>query len=373
MARPSEAWFWEARGCWATTVNGKRHTAPRSIGPKDKLGALNWHKSIVDGAAPVTVGNLQVHQIAERYLAWDVKRINAEQRSEMAHNASACKLTRVCATVIDGGVVGSMPVASINSRHLKRMILEWQSEGLSTNYVRDLGSVFKAMFNWAVSEGLVTAYPFVKTPLPRVPKAAARYATRQEAAQWLWFLRSQGKHDFAFLQRCLIHTGARPSELTRATRDQIAWDAWTEKSGHKGAIITRTAWKNSKKSDEPRRVYLPASLCRSLRRRMEGPTDRAGHIFVTSTGIALSGSNLSTITRRLRKAAIERGLPFKDTADGADCLTNYRWRHTAASSLLMRGVPIAVVGALLGTSAEMIARTYGHILDESLAEAASQL
>jgi hypothetical protein len=39
----------------------------------------------------------------------------------------------------------------------------------------------------------------------------------------------------------------------------------------------------------------------------------------------------------------------------------------------MRGVPIAVVGALLGTSAEMIAKTYGHILDESLSDAASQL
>jgi len=106
---------------------------------------------------------------------------------------------------------------------------------------------------------------------------------------------------------------------------------------------------------------------------MEGPGNRFNRVFVTSTGVALSGSNLSTITRRLRKAAIEQGLPFKDTADGADCLTNYRWRHTAASSLLMRGVPIPVVGALLGTSAEMIAKTYGHILDESLADAASQL
>jgi len=329
---------------------------------------------VVEASIPVTVGNLQVHQLAEQYLAWDVKRINAKQRSEMAHNISAGKLARVCATVIDGGVVGSMPVASINSRHLKRMILEWQSEGLSAHYVRDLGSVFKAMFHWAADEEkLIAVYPFAKTPLPRAPRAASRFATRLEAAQWLRFLWRSGRRDFAVLQRCLIHSGARPSELTRATWNEINWSGWTDRAGHSGAVIARTDWKNSKKNDEPRRVYLPASLCRSLRRRMEGPASRFNLVFTTGRGIAWTATNLSTVTGRLRKTAIEQGLPFKDTADGADCLTNYRWRHTAASSLLMRGVPIAVVGALLGTSAEMIARTYGHILDESLAEAASQL
>ena len=373
MARPSEAWFWEARNCWATTVNGKRHTAPRSIGPKDKKQAQVWYQSIVDGAAPVTVGNLRVADLCELYLAWDVKRVNAKQRCELAHDNASRKLTRVCATEVDGVKVGLIPVTSIKKRHLERMLLEWQSEGLSTNYTRDLGSVFKACFNWGLGEGLIAVYPFVKTPLPRATKAASRYATRQEAAQWLRFLRSQGKRDYGFLQRALIHTGARPSELTRATRDDISWNSWSERSGHKGAIITRTDWKNSRKSDEPRRVYIPASLCRGLKRRMEGPTDRSGHVFTTSRGIAWTAINLSTLTRRMRKLGIEQGLPFKDTADGADCLTCYRWRHTAASSLLMRGVPIAVVGALLGTSAEMIAKTYGHILDESLANAASQL
>ncbi len=74
---------------------------------------------------------------------------------------------------------------------------------------------------------------------------------------------------------------------------------------------------------------------------------------------------------RSRQAGIKQGLPFKD--DGPDALTCYRWRHTAASSLIMRGVPIAVVGKLLGTSAKMISEVYGHVLDEPLANAASQL
>ena len=164
-----------------------------------------------------------------------------------------------------------------------------------------------------------------------------------------------------------------PSELTGAIRTDVQWDAWKDKAGNPGAIIVRSQWKSAKKSNEPRRVYIPPGLCRSLRRRLEGPKDRGNHIFTSARGRTLSGSNLSTTTRRLRKTAIAQGLPFKDTVDGADCLTCYRWRHTAASSLVMRGVPLSVIGKLLGTSAAMIASTYGHILNESLADAASQL
>lgn len=377
MSRPSKPWFWEARKCWATNLNGRRYTAPRTVVSEHE--AWVWHKSVVDGAAPVTVGSMQVHQLAERYLAWDVKRIGAGQRSEPAHNTSACKLTRVCATEIDGVKIGEMPVALIRSGHLKKAILEWQGEKkangkrLSTNYVHDLGTVFRAMLNWAVHEGWVAVYPFTKTPLPRAPKAASRFATRLEAAMWLRFLWRSGRKDFAFLQRCLIHSGARPSELTQATWDEVNWSGWTDKAGHAGAIIARTDWKNAKKNGETRRVYLPASLCRSLRRRLEGPTDRSNHVFTTIRGSAWTGTNMSTTVRRLRKVAIAQGLPFQDTDDGADCLTNYRWRHTAASSLLMRGVPPAIVGKLLGTSAEMIVSTYGHVIDGALADAASLL
>ena len=39
----------------------------------------------------------------------------------------------------------------------------------------------------------------------------------------------------------------------------------------------------------------------------------------------------------------------------------------------MRGVPVAVVADLLGTSVKMISQTYCHILDSHLADAASYL
>ena len=289
MARPSKPWYWDARKCWAVTVNGQRHTAPRSIGPNDQLGALTWHKALVDGAVPVKVGNLQVHQLCDQYLAWDEKRVSANQRDSRSHDLTVIKLTRVCATVVNGVKVGKMPATSIKGQHLKSMLLEWQGEKkkdgkrLSVNYCRDLASTFKAVFNWAVGQDppLVPSYPFVKTPLPKAPEPESRFGTPQEAAQWLRFLWRSGLKDFAFLQRCLIHSGARPSELTRATWDEINWNGWKDKAGHSGAILTRTEWKSSRKTGKKRKVYLPASLCRSLRRRMKAAPDPDSTIFTS--------------------------------------------------------------------------------------------
>ena len=378
MARTSKPWYWEARKCWATTLNGKRYTAPKTVASEHEAWA--WHKSIVEGSLRATVGKRSVADVCELYLEWDEKRVNAEQRDAQSHDLIVIKLSRVCATVVAGVKVGKLPATSIRGQHLKSMLLEWRGEKkkdgkrLSVNYVRDLASTFKAVFNWAVGQDplLVPSYPFAKTPLPKAPKPASRFATRKEAAQWLRFLWRKGLRDFALLQRCLVHSGARPSELTRATWDEIDWDGWKDKVGHSGAIVTRTEWKSARKTGEERRVYLPASLRRSLRRRMEGlPDPDSQPIFVSPRHQPWTASNLATTTQRFVKEAIDAGVPLKSS--GPDRLICYRWRHTAASKLLMDGVPIAVVGKLLGTSAKMISEVYGHLLDESLADAASKL
>ena len=61
-------------------------------------------------------------------------------------------------------------------------------------------------------------------------------------------------------------------------------------------------------------------------------------------------------------------VPVRDT--GADRATAYRFRHTAASSLLMAGVDMLTVAELLGTSPEILFRHYGHVLDGHLTAAA---
>ena len=75
--------------------------------------------------------------------------------------------------------------------------------------------------------------------------------------------------------------------------------------------------------------------------------------------------------RRIRTLAIEAGVDF--AADGPNRLVNYRWRHTAISTLLMMGIDVATPAELTGTSPEMIHRNYGHLLMDHLASAADKL
>lgn len=118
---------------------------------------------------------------------------------------------------------------------------------------------------------------------------------------------------------------------------------------------------------------IPRRLRRSLARAFAAAGGRKGvHLFVTPRdALPWRASNLSTTTQRYRDEAIADGLPL--TPAGPDRLTCYRWRHTAASTLLMEGVDMATVAELLGTSVVMIQRVYGHILAGHLAQAAERL
>lgn len=63
----------------------------------------------------------------------------------------------------------------------------------------------------------------------------------------------------------------------------------------------------------------------------------------------------------------------RNSRPGSHCIRYATGLQYYCSSLLMQGVPISVVAELLGTSAQMIATTYGHILSGHLADAAEAL
>lgn len=367
MARPSKPWWWAARKRWAATIDGVRRVAPEWIGKGDVHGAWAWHREVGRKAEPIPTDT--VMGLCELYLQWDEGRVKAGDRSARNHGAAVSALKRVCGTKTPGGKFGHLPIARVHPDHLDALDASWQAEGLSPGYRRALATAIKTMFGWAARrvagrDALIPSNPFAGAPLPFVPAPAERYATRAEAAAWLRWLWRSGRRDFAQLQRVLIHTGARPSEITRATWGEIRWP----NEPGKPAILTRAKWKAARKTGRARRVYLTARLLRMLGRRMGAPDEP---MFTAPRGKPWRTSNLATTTTNLRGEAIKAGVPLQDK--GADRLTNYRWRHTAASTLLMRGVPVSTVAELLGTSAAQIQRTYGHLLADHLADAAAKL
>jgi len=365
MPRPSKPWWWAARDRWAATVGGRRIIAPSSIGRKDEHAAWAWHAEISDGPSVETTST--VDSLCEAYLVWDEARIEVGQRDRRAHENTCSVARRACAAMVGGVRFGSMSPLEVQPDHLPALIAAWTRSGASPGYRRSMANILKIVFRWASRRvdgrsKLIAASPFADVPLPTIPRPADRYANRDEAAAWLRWLWRNGHRKFAQLQRCLIHTGARPSELTRARWGEIKWN------GERPAILTRADWKAARKTGRPRRVFVPRRLHRMLR-RAEGASGVL--VFPSPRGGQWTPSHLSVTTARRRREAIADGVPLSD--EGPDRLTCYRWRHTAASSLLMSSVPVATVAELLGTSPQQIAATYGHLLSDHLADAADVL
>lgn len=368
MARPGKPWWWNERKCWAATIDGERKTAPRSIGRKEEGRAWAWYEAVRAGGASAADSGT-VKSIFESYLQWDRRRVASGDRNAKAHATCCIKVQRLCDAPAGVGRFADLDAALVRHDLMDRFQARWKAEGLSPGYRRELAVLTKTIFAWAARpvdgrDRLIPESPFAGVKPPPAPPPAERYATRGEAARWLRWLWRSGRRDFALLQRCLIHTGARPSEIARATWGEVRWG----EGGHGMAVIVRKEWKSARKTGKLRRVYVPERIHRMLRRR-SGAVD--AHLFVTPRGLPWTSNNLGTTTSRLRDEAVEAGVDLPK--EGPDRLTCYRWRHTAASTLLMAGVPVSTVAELLGTSVQMIERTYKHLLSGHLAEAAAVL
>lgn len=368
MARPGKPWWWARRKCWAATIDGDRKSAPKSIGRKEEGRAWAWYEAArAGGAAMPDAGTVQA--ICEAYVQWDLSRVHAGDRDAKAHYSCRIKAERVGNARVAGERFGDLDVATVRHDHMGGLLAAWKAEGLSPGYRRELCILAKTIFRWAARpvdgrDRLIPESPFAGAKPPPAPPPAERYATRAEAARWLRWLWRSGRRDFALLQRCLIHTGARPSEVARASWGEVRWG----EGGEGMAVLVRKQWKSARRTGKVRRVYIPGRLHRMLLRRRGEPDAR---LFVSPRGLPWTSNNLGTTTSRLRDEAVDAGVDLPK--EGPDRLTCYRWRHTAASTLLMAGVPVSTVAELLGTSVQMIERTYKHLLSSHLADAASLL
>lgn len=411
---------WNAgRGRWQANIGepgkdgrAKEVTFPGSIRECDGDKAWEWMKARLNTQEPQKVdpAGLTVYQISQLYLQYAESLLNADQLTEPHYTNKVLHLRHFNA---DHGrrVAKTLDPESVN-RTMRRLA----AANYSPSYLANIASTVSACFNWAAGVGkLLASSPIKGFTSPMVPKAAERYADRAEAAAFLGLWRNRldrttpaGKFGriTLLMVRVMIRSGSRPGELCKLWWKDIKWDGWTTRGGHTAAraVIPADRWKSGKKTGRPRTVYLTPILTRAIRRFHGDPDLHTRNVFCHGRGRGglgqgqpwASGSRLSATIRRVRRQAMADIATLKRRRDepgpwrplskteqarakvtiqdeGDNRLTNYRWRHTAASTLLMMGVDISTVAELLGTSPEMLHRHYSHILSTHLASAADKL
>ena len=246
--------------------------------------------------------------------------------------------------------LGRVRVRELHRGTIKAFLIDKRAGGLGKNSVRLIRAALSAMLSSAVDDAIIAANPALRlglklrgqpdrlTSVERQqtirPMAAAELAAFLEAAERVTPL-------YAALFLLLGHTGLRPGEAF-ALR-------WTDIDSEAGRLQVERAWSagriESTKTGVRRIVDLTARLLRRLRRlelerRAEalrrGWRDLPEWVFCTEAGTPLDESR---VRKAFAKALEAAGVPPHRV---------YDLRHTFASVLLARGVPLTYVSAQLG-------------------------
>ncbi len=201
-------------------------------------------------------------------------------------------------------------------------------------------SVLKAALNDAYHEGRIPANETWQRvrPFRKVDSARIRYLSDDEARR----LVNACSPDFRALVIGALMTGCRYGELTALLVEDFNADS--------GTLTVRTS-----KSGKPRHVALSAE----------------GSQFFVHQGLgkALGALLFTKSDRKWSASDQQRRIVAAFAAAQIAPVTFHGLRHTYASRLAMRGVPLAVIAAQLGhADLRMVEKHYGHLAPNYVAD-----
>ena len=196
-------------------------------------------------------------------------------------------------------------------------------------------AIILACLNYGIRKLNLSTHP-LRHVRPGTCTSRDRYLTAEERQQ----IRVASHGAFADYLLALEQTGARPfSEIAKITASDTDLENGT---------WTLSKWKNSRKQKGKKRVvYLTEPMLELTRelvlRYPEGPLfrNRCGHPWTRQA-----------ITARFRALGERLGIPG---------LKAYHLRHAYITDALARGIPVAVVAELCGTSIQTIQNAYNKM------------
>lgn len=248
--------------------------------------------------------------------------------------------------------LGSKPLDAVTTTDVQRLQNSLRSKPSMANYVRCvLGVMFTKADKWQVSTR--------RNPVDAVgrfrERAVERFLTPEEREQLEAVLQAcentpvaQSGHmnrDAAWAVRLLALTGMRRDEVLDLTWPQIDW-----RQGMLRLPDSKTGKRDVVVSNEV------LTLLREIADAKRNP--KHGRVVCSRTGQKLKSLNVTW--RRIRQLA------------GLDDVRLHDLRHSVASDAIMNGVPLEVVGKMLGHRNYHTTQRYAHIADTVLRDAVNK-
>lgn len=260
------------------------------------------------------------------------------------------------------------------SIQIQRYYNKLYKSGKSSSVIKNLNKLLKAFFNYAVNEGYLMRNPCVKIVIPNANKEAKSEIETFTDEEIKKFTEVLNNHRLKALFMLDFGTGLRQGELLGLKWTDIDFEKKELKVQRTIKQVTiidgdgnreyKTIEQIPKTKNSIRTVPIPSSLIPILKehrnRQKEeklkaGPAYlndiETGYVFTTELGNTIDARNLTRIYKKLLGKA---GIKYKKF---------HAIRHTFATKLFERGIPLKTISELLGHSdISITANIYTHVI-----------
>jgi integrase len=243
-------------------------------------------------------------------------------------------------------VCGQKPAADITPFDVETLKRYYMKRNCTVNSINHAIRSVKTAYNWAMDFDLLNVNPIVRVKKLPNPRGRTRFLTEEEEVRLI----AATKGNLRDMIVIYLRTGMRLSELTQMK--------WSEVDMARGVLtVFKSKTSNTVKHYKPRVIPMHPDVRKILERRR--PTQ--GYIFQSRACKPYDKNSLRKIFDRVRKKANLPDIYIH-------CL-----RHTFASRLALRGVPLTVVAELLGHTDIQTTQMYAHLAPSDLQRAIDKL
>lgn len=242
----------------------------------------------------------------------------------------------------------------INHKDIEALIFELKNKGLSNLSINKIIQLVKAIYNYGIEIKAVSNNPILKSYRLKEEKKQMNVLTESEINLFLNTAKEKNLKIYTFLTTA-VYTGMRRGELLALEWSDIDFK-------NQRILVNKQLYKKKAtppKNNKHRYIDIPTSLIEILKEYKQSQTILSKIVFCNKTGQYL---HPSIMERRYFCATLNKVNKQLSEEDKIN-LRFHDLRHTYATLLLSKGVPIKYVQEQLGhSSAKMTLDVYASFL-----------